>query len=117
MPKFSQHNPKNDSVVNVQFHNTNLALKMPKWETKTLKLATCCSLFVAKKVAFEMSKHFLMFLCRKNSGINTFMKLISGPCLFSFYCLTSKYVLMQFSNRASYQNVINILCLHYFVSL
>ena len=28
------------------------ATKMPKWATKTLKLATCCSIFVAKKLAF-----------------------------------------------------------------
>ena len=30
-PKFSQHNAKKDGIFKVQFHNTNLALKMPKW--------------------------------------------------------------------------------------
>ena len=37
MPKCSQHNAKNDGVFKVQFHNTNLALKTPKWETKMPK--------------------------------------------------------------------------------
>ena len=32
-PKFSQHTAKNDGVFKVQFHNTNLALKTPKWAT------------------------------------------------------------------------------------
>ena len=58
-PKFSQHQPKNDDIFKVQFHNTNLALKtlkwatiLPKWATIMLKLATCCSIFVAKKMVF-----------------------------------------------------------------
>ena len=41
--------PKNDGVFKVQFHNKNLALKMPKlatkmpkWATKMLEQATCC---------------------------------------------------------------------------
>ena len=36
MPKFSQHNAKKDGVFKVQFHNKNLAFKMPKWATKCL---------------------------------------------------------------------------------
>ena len=40
MPKFSQHNAKNDGVFKVQFHNKNLALKMPKWVTKMQNWAT-----------------------------------------------------------------------------
>ena len=57
MPKFSQHNAKKDGVFKVQFHNKNLAFKMPKWvakmpkwATKMLKLVTCCSIFVAIKI-------------------------------------------------------------------
>ena len=42
-PKFSHITPKNDGVFKVQFHNTNLALKMPKWATKMLHLATYSS--------------------------------------------------------------------------
>ena len=34
--------PKNDGVFKVQFQNTNLGLKLPKWATKIHKLATCC---------------------------------------------------------------------------
>ena len=56
---------KNDGVFKVQFHNTNLALKTPKWATikpkwttKMLKFATCCKIFVAKKVAFLTPKQF-----------------------------------------------------------
>ena len=48
--------PKNDGTFKFQFHNTNLALKMPewatimpKWEEKMLQLATCFLIFVAKK--------------------------------------------------------------------
>ena len=51
MPIFSQRNTKNDGVFNVQFYDTNLALKTPKWATKMatkmLKLATSCLIFVA----------------------------------------------------------------------
>ena len=57
--KFSQLNAQKDWVFNVQFHNTFLALKipkwvtkLPKWATKMLKLASWCSIFVAKKGAF-----------------------------------------------------------------
>ena len=59
MPKFSQHNDKNDGVFQVQFHNTNLALKIPtwvtvtpKWATKMLKLATSCIIFATKNRRF-----------------------------------------------------------------
>ena len=48
-PKFSQHNAKNDGVFKVLFHNLNL-------ELKTLKLATCCLIFVAKKWHFLASE-------------------------------------------------------------
>ena len=58
-PKFSQHIAKEWWVFKVQFHNTNLALKMPRWATitpkratKMLKLATCCLIFAAEKEAF-----------------------------------------------------------------
>ena len=52
MPKFSQHNAKNDDFFNVQFHNKNLALKMAKWATNMPKLPTCCSIFFDKRLAF-----------------------------------------------------------------
>ena len=32
-PKFSKNIAKNDGVLKVQFHKTNLALKTPKWAT------------------------------------------------------------------------------------
>ena len=65
MPQFSQNNAKNDGISKVQFHNTNLALKMPNWATsmpkwatqmpywatKMLILAICCSIFIAQIVA------------------------------------------------------------------
>ena len=44
--------PKNDQTFNAEFHHTNLALKISKCTIKTLKLP----IFVAKKVAFKMSK-------------------------------------------------------------
>ena len=64
---FNFHNkaPKNDSIFKVQFHNTNFALKMPKWATimpkwatKMLELATCCQksgVFIAKTIYFFQS--------------------------------------------------------------
>ena len=73
MPKFSQHKPKNDGAFKVQLYYTNVALKMPKWvtkmpklATKMLKLAIFCLIFVAKKVAFLMTKQFYWsFLANK----------------------------------------------------
>ena len=61
-PKFSQHNAKNDGIFKVQFHNTNLALKnpkwmtlTPKWATKMLKLATCLSLSLSLNDLFYVT--------------------------------------------------------------
>ena len=62
-PKFLQHNAKNDGIFKVQFHKKKLALKIPNWvikmhdwATKMLQLAKCCSIFVAKKLAFLTPK-------------------------------------------------------------
>ena len=71
--------PKYDGVFKVQFHNTNLALRMPKWVTKTLKwvtkmlkLATSCPIFVAKKTGVLHAK-----ICTpiKNASDKAFLKL------------------------------------------
>ena len=64
MPKFS-HYAKNDSVFKLQFHSTNLALKTPKWATKTLKLATCCLIFVTKKGGVFNAKTILLGFSRQ----------------------------------------------------
>ena len=65
--------PKNDGVFKVRFHNTNLALKMPKWATKMLKLAKCCSIFCLPKYIFW---HF-------NANVRALTKLTpAGPYVF-----------------------------------
>ena len=55
--------PKNTGIFKVQFYNTNLDFKMPKWvaimpkwATKMLKFATCCLIFVAKKMVLLTPK-------------------------------------------------------------
>ena len=76
---FHNITPKNDDVFKVQFHNKNLALKMPKWASKTLTLPTCCSIIVAKKLAFlSQNIYFGVFTPLKNAGIKAFIKLTPG---------------------------------------
>ena len=49
---------------------------MPKWPTKMLKLATCCLIFGAKKLAVLTPKQFFgVFLPIKYAGNEAFMKL------------------------------------------
>ena len=64
IPKCSQHNAKNDGVFNVPFYKTNLALKMPKWANKILKLVKCCSIFAPKKWGFKCQNKFLGIFTR-----------------------------------------------------
>ena len=63
--------PQINGVFKVQFHNENLALKMPKlatkmpkWAAKMLKLVTCCSILVAKKTGIFNAKIYLLALLR-----------------------------------------------------
>ena len=52
---------------------------MPKWATKMLQLATCCSIFVGKKTgAFNIQIYFWRFNTIKNVGVKVFMKLTPG---------------------------------------
>ena len=58
-------------AFNVQFHYTNLSLKMPKWTTK-------CSNWqhVAKKWPFKRQNIFFgVFTDIRNAGVKAFMKL------------------------------------------
>ena len=49
---------------------------MPKWARKMLKLAACCSIFVAKKAGVLTPKYiFQHFYTNKNAGVKAFMKL------------------------------------------
>ena len=65
----------NDGIFSVQFHNTNFALKMPKWvtkmpkwvtkmpkwATKTLQLTKCCKILVAKQWCVKCPNNYLAF--------------------------------------------------------
>ena len=62
IPKFSQHNTKNDFFFNVHFHNMKLALKIPKLATKMLKWET---------KTLKMSKMMLNICCQKSGVLNT----------------------------------------------
>ena len=77
---------KNNGIFKVQLHNKNLALKTPKWVTKMpkwaaqmLKLATCCSIFVAKKKLAFLTPKYIFWHFYANKKTPTLKLLCNGP--------------------------------------
>ena len=81
--------PKNDGVFKVQFQNTNLGLKLPKWVTKmsnknskisNMLLNICCQKnwrIICQNIFFSI------FTPTKNASIKDFMKLTPANKTFS----------------------------------